>query len=82
MAFHGVNIIAIKQPVYLLPGECHDLVSRLWPFEFFLFKTLVIEHKAVVLPEQTFDFISAFVGEGVEVTGKGVVTQLALNNGR
>ena len=81
MAFHGVNIIAIEQPVYLLPGECDHLVSRLWPLEFLLFKALVIEDKAVVFPEQAFDFVTLFIGEGIELAGKRVVSQLTLNNG-
>ena len=36
MTFHGTDIIAVKQPINLLPGECYQLILWLWPLEFFL----------------------------------------------
>ena len=81
MAFHGTDIIAIKQPINLLPAQGHDFITTLWPLEFFLRQAFVIQHKTVILPKEAFDFIASFIGEGIQVTGKRIVPQLTFNNG-
>ena len=81
MAFHSTDIIAIKQPVYLLPRQRYDLIITLWLLEFFLWQALVIQHKTVILPEQAFDFIAPFIGERIKVSGKRVMAQLTFNDG-
>ena len=52
MAFHGADIKPVKQPVYLLPVKRHDVFLALRPDKFIFLKAFIIEHKAVVFPEQ------------------------------
>jgi hypothetical protein len=81
MAFHGTNIKAVKQPIYLLAVKRHDLFFMLGPNKFIFLKAFVIQHEAVVFPEQAFNFIASFIGEYIQVTSKRIVTQLTFYNG-
>lgn len=76
MPLHQGDIVAIKQPVYLLASEDDQLISALWPFKFLFGKRFVVKHKAVVLPEEALDFIALFIGENVQLTAKRIVAEL------
>jgi hypothetical protein len=79
VALHQGNIITIEQPVDLLGREREQFIGRRWPFEFLLGERLVIEDKAVVLPHQTLDLVALTVGEGIEGTTEGRVSELQLD---
>lgn len=61
MPFHQGDIIPIEQPIYLLTSEGNEFIGALWPLELFFSERLIVEHEAVVLPEQAFDFVALFV---------------------
>jgi hypothetical protein len=75
MPLHQGDIIAIKQPIYLLTCEGNQLIRTPWPFEFLLGKRFVIKHKTVVFPEQALDFVALFIGEDVQLTTKRIVAE-------
>jgi hypothetical protein len=81
MTFHGHNIKAVKQPIYLLAVKRHYLFLMLRPDKFIFLKAFVIQHEAIVFPEQAFDFIAPFISEHIKMTGKWIVTQFTLYNG-
>ncbi len=80
MGFHGADIITIQQPVYLLAGNIHQVIFPFWPFEFFFRQAFVIQHKAGIIPEQTFDFISPAIGKDIQISGERGMTRLAFYN--
>ncbi len=82
MPFHQADIIAIQQPINLLPRQRHQFIIRAWPAEFLFGQAFVIEHKSVVFPVQQFNLIASAIGKGVQTTLKRVVPQLLFDNGR
>ena len=80
MRFQAANIIAIQQPVQLLPCQRHDNLGILfWPEETLLFQALLPQAKAITLPIQNLDAGTLPVAEHEQGFGKGVLLQLALD---
>ena len=55
---HQTDVVAIEQPVDLLPGQRHHRILRSRPAEFLLRQAFVIQHEAVVFPEQQLDLVA------------------------
>ena len=58
--------VAIEQLVELVSGQGNGMITKLRPMEAMLFQALVIQAKAIVLPEQDLDAIVTAVGEDIE----------------
>src|SRR5690554_5871905 len=82
MALHQSDVVAIQQLVDLLAGQREYILRGTGPLELFLGQCLVIQHKAVVLPHQTFDPVALPIGEGVERPSEGTMPQLLLHQKR
>ncbi len=80
VAFHGPEVIAVEQPVDLLPRQRNQLLFTTRPVELLLGQALVIEHEPVVFPIQELDLVPPPVGEGIQRPLKGVVAQLLLDD--
>jgi hypothetical protein len=81
VGFHGVDIITIEQEVYRLACQANQLSIAVGPCEFLFGQALVIQHKAVRFPKQTFDFSVGTVDKNIQAATEGIVTQLKFNNG-
>jgi len=81
MPLHLADVIAIQQPVDLLAGQRHELITLAWPAEFLFGQALVVEHKTIVFPEQALDLVAPAVGEGIETAVERVVAQFLFNDG-
>ena len=76
MRLHAHYIIAIQQPVQLLPGQGDHLIVNLpRPFEASSFQTLLPQAKAVALPVQDLDLVALAVAEHKQLLGKRIVLQ-------
>jgi len=73
------DVITIKQPVDLLARQRNDLIICRGPVEFLFRQRLVVQHEAIVFPQQTLDLVTAAIGKGVQVARKHVVTELQLH---
>ena len=67
MAVNLGDIIAIQQPIDLLPGHRQNSLIVLGPVEFFFGQGFVIKHKTIALPEQPFDFITLAIDEDIDL---------------
>ncbi len=72
VAFHGPEVIAVEQPVDLLPRQRNQLLFTTRPVELLLGQALVIEHEAIVFPIQQLDLVPPPVGEGIQRPSKGL----------
>ncbi len=50
--------------------------------EFIVCQALVIKYKAIVFPEQAFDFIAVAISEGIEMAVKRIMPKLLLDQDR
>jgi hypothetical protein len=81
VCFQLANIIPIEQPINLLTAERDQILIALWPVKLILRKAFVIEHKTIVLPEQTLDFVTPSVAKRIEPTIEDIVRQLHFDYG-
>ncbi len=79
--FHSTEVIAVEQPVDLLPRQRNQLLFTTRPVELLLGQALVIEHEPVVFPIQELDLVPPPVGEGIQRPFERVVAQLLFDDG-
>lgn len=78
---HVGDVVTIQQPVHLLPGEGNHRVFVLGPLELFLGERFVVQHEAIVFPEDAFDLVALAIDENVQRAVKGVITDLKFDDG-
>ena len=82
MTFEQADIVAIKQPIHLLSGQLNQLITGFRPLKLLFSQGFVIEYKAIVFPQQTFDFIALSIGESIQGTGEGIMPKFLFHQHR
>ncbi len=83
MRFHARDIVAVQEPIELLPVDRHDgLRRRSGPMEAFLFQPLLPKAEAVTLPVEHLHGRRTPIPKGKQLRREGIEFQLTLDQHR
>jgi|TARA_Y100000031_G_scaffold98926_1_gene108358 hypothetical protein len=83
MGYQKFEIITIQQPVQLLAGERDYFLTKMQrPVKPLFLKSLIVETKTIIFPEQNLDPIASFVGKDEQLFAKRTASHGLFYDGR